>query len=173
MPHVGDLAPGASYSFSQLFDLPPGFTGRYHLYVQADVDGVLEDFEARENNLGEFSEFFDVMPIPYADLVVRSVQTPSEGFSGEPLEVTWTAANQGIGLTNRGTWHDSIYLYSDAAGQHVVGSWWLTHYGQVRVGGDYSHTLEITLPEGLAGTYYMAVKTADSGGPFEFVFQYQ
>jgi subtilase family serine protease len=168
--HVGDLAPGASYSFSQLFDLPPGLTGRYHLYVQTDVEDVLADFETRENNLGEFAQFFDVMPIPYADLVIESVQTPTEAYSGESLEVTWTATNQGIGLTNRGSWRDSVYLYSDPAGEHYVTSWWQWHYGQVSVGSTYTHTREITLPDGLDGTYYLAVTTAHVDGPFEFAF---
>ena len=138
--HTGDLAPGASYSYSETFDLAPGFTGRYHLYVQADIDGVLAKFEARANNLGECAHFVDVMPIPYADLVVDTVQSPATAYSGTSLELTWTVRNQGIGLTNRGSWHDSVFLYSDAAGKHQVDDWWFDHLGQVPVGGTYTAT---------------------------------
>ena len=145
--HAGDLAPGASYSYSETFDLAPGFTGRYHLYVQADIDGVLAKFEARANNLGECAHFVDVMPIPYADLVVDAVQSPATASSGTSLELTWTVRNQGIGLTNRGSWHDSVFLYSDAAGKHQVDDWWFDHLGQVPVGGTYTATRKSPCPK--------------------------
>ena len=41
VPHQGHLVPGASYDHSETIDLPPGFTGRYHLFVHTDVNGVL------------------------------------------------------------------------------------------------------------------------------------
>ncbi len=169
--HQGVLAAGESYEYSETIDLPPGFTGRYHLLVHADVDGVLSEFEPVENNLGEFAEFFDVMPIPYADLQVESVDFVDPAMSGQPLAITWTVSNQGIGITNRGLWRDSIFLYTGDQGEQHVTNWWFTHLGQVPVGGSYTHTQTVTLPDGLDGIYYLRVTAANADGPFEFAFR--
>ena len=66
--------------------------------VRADADGVVFENALEANNAAAAPVFFDVMPIPYADLVVDSVTPQAPGFSGQPLEVTWTVRNIGIGL---------------------------------------------------------------------------
>ena len=50
------------------------------------------------------------MPLPYADLVVESIEVPAAVLTGYELAVTWTVANRGIGLTNTGRWNDDVYL---------------------------------------------------------------
>ena len=50
---------------------------------------------------------FDVTPIPYADMVVDSIQVAPPAASGQPLAVAWTIRNQGIGPTNGDRWYDS------------------------------------------------------------------
>ena len=111
------------------------------------------------------------MPIPYADLQIDSITFSDQAESGQPLEITWTVSNQGLGLTNRGSWRDSIHLYADPDGKDYVADQWLSHLGQVPVGGSYTHTHSFPLPEGLEGTYYLAITAAHADGPFEFVFR--
>ena len=84
------------------------------------------------------------------------------------MAVTWAVSNQGIGTTNRGSWHDQVWLAEDPAGGHLVtrlGSF--AHYGHLAVGGGYERTASVSLPNGFEGTYYVVVTTA---GPFEFVY---
>jgi hypothetical protein len=73
------LAAGAFYIRSEEIVLPPPpdlKSGRYHLFVQADAtDSVFED-KGEGNNVARTLDFFDVMPIPYADLVVSAVNVP-------------------------------------------------------------------------------------------------
>ncbi|RMG01904.1 MAG: hypothetical protein D6741_04555, partial [Planctomycetota bacterium] len=147
--------------------LPPGFTGRYFLYVQADAEDDIFEDAVEANNAARMDDFFDVMPIPYADLVVASAAVTGPAFSGQPLEVRWRVENRGIGLTNQSNWSDRIYLAADPAGNNIVAHLaTFTHLGQLGVGDGYDRTATVTLPQGISGQHYLVVKT---GGPFEFI----
>jgi hypothetical protein len=170
------LAAGTFYIRSEEIVLPPppGLkSGRYYLFVQADAaDRVFED-GIESNNVVRTSDFFDVMPIPYADLVVSAVNVPESAWSGQELQVSWRVDNHGIGLTDRSIWTDTVWLTSDADGTEQIGSLGsFTHFGQLAVGDGYDRTVTVPLPDGLSGTYYVAVQTAvPAGGEvFEFIY---
>ncbi len=164
-----DLAPGDSYLRTETFQLPPAFTGRYFLYVQSDHSKSIFEDGRLDNNQDRSPDVFDVMPIPYADVVVTSVSPEATGFSGQPLEVSWRVENQGIGLTNRANWTDYVYLATDPAGTHriaTLGSF--PHLGQLAVNDGYDRTVSVTLPQGISGTHYLVVHSGGSG-LFEFI----
>ncbi len=169
--HTGGLAVGASYTQTQTVQMPAGFTGRYHLFVETDSGDAVFENGSKANNVGEAPNNFDVMPIPYADLVVSSIVVPQPAGSGLPLNVTWTITNQGIGLTNTPSWSDDLALASDPAGKNIIQDYGLfNHLGPVGPGGSYVRTAQVTLPEGLNGTYYFVVTAAAKNGPFEFIY---
>jgi subtilase family serine protease len=165
--HSAAVAVGEAYNRSETFLLPPAFQGRYTLYVQADADGQVFENGIEENNYAAASGFFDVMTLPYADLVVDSVTPETPAYSGQDLAITWVVRNQGIGLTNRYDWQDSLYLATapDGGDRTYVASF--DHVGFLAPGGTYTRTGHITLPDGIQGTYYAFL---DTGGPFEFVY---
>jgi subtilase family serine protease len=87
--------------------------------------------------------------------------------SGQPLSVSWTVKNQGIGLTSSSNWDDTVFLATDSAGQNTVrtlGSF--THNGPLAPDGFYQRTVDAAIPNGLTGTFFVVVTT---GGPFEFI----
>src|SRR5262249_8225493 len=98
------LAPGASYSRSEDVVLPPAFAGRFYLYVKADGTNVVFEDTVEANNTARTAGTFDVMPIPYADLRIPSVTSPSPAASGQTTTVSWRVENRGIGLTNTSNW---------------------------------------------------------------------
>ena len=155
------------------FALPPGFTGHFHLFVKTDATNQVFENETPDDNTGELSGFFDVMPGPYADLVVSSVQVPAVGHSGQPLPVEWTVKNQGIGLTSDGSWVDQVFLATDPAGTNIINPnapFLFTHFGLLAPGDSYDRVGQITVPDGLSGTVYAVVTTAVQNGPFEFIY---
>jgi subtilase family serine protease len=167
----GTLNQGENYTRSETFLLPAEFIGRYHLFVRTDADNVVFEDGAESNNAAESSQVFDVMLIPYADLVVTDLQVPQSGFSGQSLAVTWTVANDGIGTTNKGSWTDSIWLTEDPSAlpsSGVLGRF--SHYGHLEVDGSYTRTGHVILPDGLEGNYYIVVGTGVPFGPFEFIY---
>jgi hypothetical protein len=145
---------------------PPA--ARYRLFVVTDAQGeVFENF-AEANNVGRGTEVLDVMPIPYADLQVASVGMQGTPASGRPLRVTWEVINRGIGISNSAEWSDQVWLSRHADGSDVVASFGSArHIGQLAVGDRYGRSLDVVLPEGISGNYYLNVRT---GGPFEFIF---
>src|SRR5262249_25603177 len=103
-PHTGFLQVDESYTRSETFLLPPAFQGRFHLFVRTDATGVVFENGSETNNVAEAAHTFDAMPIPYADLTVTAVTAPSAGNSGQPLRISWSVQNQGIGATNTTSW---------------------------------------------------------------------
>ncbi len=167
--HTNGLAVNATYDRTATVLLPPSLTGRFHLFVQTDRADVVFENHLEINNAAGSPTLLEVMPIAFADLVVSDVAaSPLQAKSGQPLAVSWTVANQGIGVTNTNTWSDTVALATDALGQNVVATLGaFPHSGQLDVNGSYARALDVTLPEGIAGTYYVVVST---GGPFEFVY---
>ena len=140
---------GASYTQTQTVQMPPGFTGRYHLFVETDANDVVFENGSKANNVGEAPNNFDVMPIPYADLVVSSIVDPQNAGSGLPVNVTWTVTNQGIGLTSVPSWDDDLALASDPAGKNIIEDYGLfNHLGPIGPGGSYVRTAQVVLPKG-------------------------
>ena len=167
-PHQGSLGVGSGYSQSQTFLLPQGFQLHGHIFVQTDSGGVVFENGNESNNFAEAKNVFDITPIPYADLVVSSVNVPATGASSQPLPISWTVSNQGIGVTNTSSWDDKVSLATDPAGTNIVVVLGLfEHIGVIAPGGSYTHTVSASLPDGLQGTFYVVVKT---GGPYEFIY---
>ncbi|MEO1006283.1 MAG: CARDB domain-containing protein, partial [Cyanobacteria bacterium J06638_38] len=166
--HTGGLASGAAYPMSEDILLPPAFTGRYNLFVQTDAEETVFENGFEDNNSDRKVNFFDVMPIPYADLKVEQVRTIGEANSGQPITLNWSVSNDGIGVTNTSRWNDRLYLASDPEGKNLV------HYfgefnrgGALAVNDTYERTVQVNLPEGISGEHYLV---AETGGPFEFIY---
>src|SRR5262249_17970646 len=170
--HSGALDVGQGYSQSQSVLLPPAFTGRYHLFVQADAGNQVFENGNKADNVAEAPGLLNAMPIPYADLTVTSLDVAPSGLSGQPLHVAWQVTNQGIGPTNKGTWNDLVTLTSDPAGQHVVATLGIySHVGLLNVRDSYQASLDAPLPNGISGTFYVAVQTnVASPAAFEYLF---
>ncbi|MGE3817844.1 MAG: putative Ig domain-containing protein, partial [Isosphaeraceae bacterium] len=169
--HSGLLGVGESYPQprSETILLPPGFKGRYRVFVKTDATDAVFEEGAEANNAAQAGQPLDVTPTPYADLVVSAVDAPATGGSGRPLHVSWTVTNQGIGLTSTPDWSDTVRLTSDQEGLSVVANLGaFAHKGHLPVGGSYPREADVTLPDDLAaGTYYVVVST---GGPYEFLY---
>ncbi len=168
LERTGGLAVGDSYNGSVTYRFGPGVSRHGRVFVRTDAAGAVWENTSEANNTAAAPEAMDVMPIPYADLQVESVTTPSDAFSGRPITVTWTVVNRGIGITDAGSWSDNVWLSSNPDG---TGTRWNlgsgSHNGQLAPAGRYTRSMQVTLPEGISGNYYLNVST---GGPFEFIY---
>ncbi|HND50976.1 MAG TPA: CARDB domain-containing protein, partial [Pirellulaceae bacterium] len=169
-PHTGSLAVNSSYSREESITLPPNLTGSFRLFARADVDEVVFENYLETNNGLAAPAALNVMPIPYADLVVTGIEPQAGAASGQPLTISYTVANQGIGLTSVGAWSDYVYLARDAAGQDPIAGAadWFVHFGHVAVGDGYERFATVSIPDGISGAIYAVVTTAAANGPFEF-----
>src|SRR5207253_10872366 len=101
-PRNGALAAGASYSHDETIPLPTDLEGTYYVVVKTDADDQVYEHGLESNNALASVDTLVLLTEPYADLVVKSVAAISPASSGKPLTVTWTVANQGIGITRVG-----------------------------------------------------------------------
>jgi subtilase family serine protease len=107
------------------------------------------------------------MRIPYANLQVTTASVAPTAQSGGPLEVSWRIDNVGIGRTSTSAWTDTVQLATNPDGTGVVLTRTFDHLGILAAGTGYDRTVQLQLPNGFTGTYYVFVST---GGPFEFIY---
>ena len=160
------LLSGDFYTNQQTFLLSPALKANY-ITVYADGNPlppiVLESNET--NNTGVTTTS---IASPISDLRVVSVTGPTSSFSGEKAMVTWTVTNDGAAVWN-GTrqWTDSVYFSPDPvfipSRAIQVGTRVHDNKDGLGAGASYTESLEVTLPRGIEGPYYLYVIT-DSGG---------
>ncbi|WP_422665759.1 CARDB domain-containing protein (plasmid) [Anabaena sp. PCC 7938] len=166
--HNGFLNVGENYTRSEKLSLSAGFQGQYQLFVQTDATAQVFENNVETNNTTTPNNPFSVVRIPYADLLVSEIQTQAAASSGQQTQVSWKVTNSGIGITNTSSWTDHVSLASDPEGTNIIadlGSF--EHVGALAVGKTYNSSVDVTLPNGLSGNYYLVVTT---GGPFEFIY---
>ncbi|NEQ97090.1 MAG: hypothetical protein F6K30_10255 [Cyanothece sp. SIO2G6] len=170
--HTDGLDALERYTRTETLTFGPGFSDDLQIWVETGValEGEATLFEngATRNNIKAADHRTHIMPIPYADLVVDGITVDSEPNSGQLASVSWTVANNGIGITNTSSWQDSVYLTTDPAGQTgrlLLGQF--NHAGVLAPDQAYERTAQVQLPDGLEGDYYFVVRT---GGPYEFIY---
>ncbi|MCC5624357.1 CARDB domain-containing protein, partial [Nostoc sp. CHAB 5715] len=99
-----------------------------------------------------------------ADLIVTSVKTLPQNFSGERTTVEWTVQNVGADIWS-GTryWYDEIWVSPDptfiADRATKVGFVPYSSLSPLRTGETYTQKQDIILPAGINGEYYIYVST--------------
>ncbi len=104
------------------------------------------------------------------DLTVDSIQVAPFGFSGEPVNVSWTVKNIGTGYTGFNTsWRDEVYFSDDEffnPGLDIfIGDF--NNFSALFPGESYSDTISFTIPIGLSGNYHIFVRTNKWDFPLE------
>ena len=157
--HTNSLAVGETKEIAININLPEDLIGNKHILIVSDADNDLKEAIGEDNN---------AMTTPYADLQITQINTSGEANSGDPLTISWTVANEGIGITSSSFWFDRLSLATDPEGNNIIAD--LGSFEQARalaVGSSYNRSVNVTLPEGIEGSHYIVAKT---GGPFEFVY---
>ena len=105
-------------------------------------------------------------PIALPDLVVDAVVPPTEGWSGQQIDVSWTVRNE-TAYAAEGAWVDKVYLSDD---DQIGGDTYLGELpNPVSLGGGESYTRvgTFTLPEDIDGDYWIVVVTDEESTLFE------
>ena len=162
--HSGVLSVGERYTDSITYRFTPNFARKGRLFVQTDSGMQVWENGKERNNTD--SRSLDIMPKPYADLVVDNLSVEGQAVSGQTLNVAWSISNKGIGITDKDTFSETIWLSekADGSGQR----WKLAnsiHIGRLEAGSSYHASFNVVLPEGLSGEYYLHLAV---GGVFEF-----
>ncbi|MDH7498796.1 MAG: CARDB domain-containing protein, partial [candidate division NC10 bacterium] len=155
------LDPAGAYDVSTTFIIPADLSGgTYYVVVRTDSDNlVLEDPLDEQNNDRSFGPI-SITPAPAPDLVLGSVEVPTEGISGQAFPLTWTVRNDGDPTGDR-TWYDAVYLSRDQIFDPESDLYlgYRDHVGGLATGESYSASQAFTVPNGLSGPFYVFVAT--------------
>ncbi|MEK8049722.1 CARDB domain-containing protein [Ideonella sp. DXS22W] len=175
------LAAGDSYTVDLRITVPASVPeGSFKVLVRADEDSALIE-SAENNNVAQAQVSIGGLPSPDGELpigglevltpqfTVVAVDAPEAAFSGQQVTVRWTVRNDGDAAVNPYWWssaYDQVFLSSDPfldSGDISLGyaSWG----SQAGGGNEVERSLDVTLPVGRAGPFYVLVK-ADAGNRF-------
>lgn len=165
------LGVGQSYRQNVNVTLPLTAQGTWYVYVVPDGTGFHHPFAMPEASRADklaISQPFGITLSPQPDLAVTSVQAPSQDFSGQPMSLSWTVANDGTAPTAASSWTDAVYMsphpvLDSSATQ--LGTF--VHQGVLAAGTSYTASGSVTLPVGVSGPLYFLVKTDAFGQVFE------
>ena len=95
------------------------------------------------------------------DLQVSNLIVPANPpYSGTTIPVTWTVTNAGTRDTRESVWFDRVYLSRspslDSTSMMLAES---KHLARLAQGASYTTTLDVRLPDGIHGDYYLLVFT--------------
>ncbi len=158
--HSGVLGAGQSYPHASSFQLPLTLSGLWYAIVVSDHYGqVFESDDANNTRLSRM--LIDVAQAPPANLTVLDVIAATTATAGQPIAVSWTVRNTGAGSTNVASWPDNLYLsldqFVDVATDRFLGSY--QHAGFLATGEEHVVSQEFLIPSGLAGTYFVVLRT--------------
>jgi RHS repeat-associated protein len=156
-----------NYQGSIAVTLPVGVSGDFYYFVTAQSLAGKE--VSTLNNVGVTATPMQVVLTPPPDLEVSSLTAPTEGVAGHDISVSYQAGNFGLSTTPNHYWTDNFYLSQDAVlnrdtdiSLQTVG-----HSGALDPDGTYTQTVELTLPNGLDGTYYLIAEADYQNQVFE------
>jgi parallel beta-helix repeat protein len=170
-PQYGPIASGANYMEQQTITLPNGVSGDFYLLLASDHSLVEENTKLTRDM--DLSNNFVSAPIkisltPSPDLQVTTIKTPTQGISGQPISISWTVGNEGVGPTEGGQWVDRIYLSTDFKvdkNDAILGTF--NHSGNLGSTESYSETMEVILPIKASGNQIIIIKTDDNDVLYE------
>ncbi len=105
------------------------------------------------------SQTFTVRDLP--DLIVTSINTPSQAYSGQTINIDFEVKNVGDGGTQTSQWYDMVYLSTDTTLEtdvdYYVGAYVNMTYLNPQEA--YTQNISFPLPQGISGYYYLLVWT--------------
>ena len=165
------LNAGESYTSSLPVRLPRGIQGNYYFIVRTDIYNNVFEFEDEDDN-SRVAGPVNVQLTPPPDLQVTSVIAPTQAFSGQPMNLSWTITNEGTGRTEESAWVDGVYMSEDEVidgSDRFLGDF--SHSGALDPDETYTRSATVNLPIGVSGDFFFLVRTDRRNQVFEHVFE--
>ncbi|HEX5155157.1 MAG TPA: CARDB domain-containing protein [Parafilimonas sp.] len=164
IPESRTLLSGDTYTetvdFStSLADMGGSDTLKWYFFVKADIDDNIYEPD-NDNNTSSSSNAIAITHNPYPDLIATQAYGSDSVKTGKFITITWSVTKQAgsEGLNNY--WYDAVLFSQDTipsdndifAGSKAIGNPFATV-------NTYSQIMNIVVPNGIAGNYYMLLVT--------------
>ncbi|MEA3445820.1 MAG: CARDB domain-containing protein, partial [Bacteroidota bacterium] len=166
--HPSGMNPGEIHTETHSYTIP-SVTGPHYFYVVADYQNYVFEHLNEDNNTTHSST---PIQVNNPDLIVTKVLVPASDATGQPVPISWTVKNDGVGdVIYSSSWQDRLYIsyidefYNDSV--IVLNTY--TSGTSLAAGDSITHTKNIVLPEFVPGPYYIFVYTDYNNNVFEGV----
>ena len=166
------LAPGDAYSNTILTTMPLGLNGTFYFVVRTDDGNYVYETNKDDNILASAPVFVNLTETP--DLRVTAVVPPHSAFSGQPVTVSFTITNFGLGQTRptESNWTDAVYYSTNDVfdtSATLLGT--TPHVGGLTPGQGYATNTTVNLPVGRYGQFYFYAVADLFNNVFEGAFE--
>jgi RHS repeat-associated protein len=165
----GILNSNDSYTSSQTVSLPIGISGNYYFFVRTDAGNQVYENIFESNNTGHKATPTRINLTPPPDLEIASLTAPTQATASRALNFSYQVTNFGSTTTPNYSWADRFYLsldnQLDPNTDLYIGN--QSHYGSLAPDESYSSNFSYTLPNTLAGNYYLFGITDSNNEVFE------
>ncbi|MEO5647983.1 MAG: CARDB domain-containing protein, partial [Chitinophagaceae bacterium] len=161
------LDPGDGYNAQLNIIIPSNISGNYYVYVKTDAGNSIYEFSNENNNI-----LRSTLPLKIIspDLVVSQLTVPAADSSGHAINISWVVKNNGSGDLFSGSITDRISVSTNAT--YVAGS--VTEVGRINYntgqllkGDSLIKNMQIILPNGISGAYFVFIETDNTNNVFE------
>ena len=159
--HVGPLAIGETYMVERTVMLPANLANdNYFIFIQTDKSDQIFEYVGEYNNVYQSASF----PVQeYSlDLAVTSVTGETELEWDQTVTYTYTVHNYGTRPTVE-SYFDRIYLSADATLDESDLELRRAGMGNLAGGASYTNSLDVVIPYGYTGNYYILMTTDAEG----------
>ena len=147
------LNPDYSYTVTVNVTAPYSMVGEVYLLVKNDINEITFDVD-RSNNV--LAQPLTIVLGETPDLRMTVLEVDAALTTDRTYTVVYSVVNEGIGATNQPYWKDAFYI--GLQNYTVEGAYFLadkTHSGTLEPGESYIDSVEVTVPTGLFGDYFM------------------
>jgi len=156
--HYTNLSSGDSINLTINVPLPDFVTGPYYIFVYTDFNDNVFEGSGENNNITRSQAMIQIIR---PDLIVSGVSSPLSGNSGQLINLEWVVKNNGAGKLFMNNWIDGV-MYSTSQEYYpdsVIFITGISNSGELLPGDSIVMNRSVQLPNGVTGTYYMAVYT--------------
>jgi subtilase family serine protease len=166
--HSGVLGVGGMYTNQKGVIIPANINGPYYFYITVDVGNSVDEFANEANNTQRAT---DATEVQSPDLLVSGIMAPDTVNSGQMIAVNWAVKNAGPGNLVSGSWNDRVMISPDPVYNpgSIVQLGLFPMSNSIQAGDSLIRLKNVSIPNGLSGTYYFYFHTDNQNQVFEHV----
>ena len=160
--HSGQVSASGEYAATLTATLPNELVGDYYAFVVTDSSNRVFEGALENNNSKATDSRSTISRSAVPDLAIGNLIIPTEGFSGQSIELSWDVSNSGANTT--GSWRDVFYLSRDQVFDRNSDTYlgFVEHTAGLAGNAAYTKTQAFELSQGIAGQFYV-FGVSDSG----------
>lgn len=153
----------------------PNLNGYPYPYLSGYVheNGLVTEMSGKEND-NFFYKVLSILAPTTPDLAVTHISHPTDVFSGNEIEVSWTVTNQGNTIAI-GQWSDALFLQPGGGDELSMATaiqlGAVPHTGTVEIDSAYTNTYRVTVPAECSGLYSVFVSADFDNDLYESIYE--